>query len=211
MQLELQGVGIQFVRLSAGEVVHSTMITSAQLIPYRTSSEDYKKTKELKCKFAKLRQERVPLYLTLDEFDDILQWKLGNQYGRQRERRQVNSGGVIRTVTMAALSLSHHVDDYETELRVGILCALRGVGVPVASAILASVFPEKYAVIDFRGWRQVFGEGRTTFSVSDYKRYLGEIRRLALELGWSVQEVDLAIWEYNRIHGWKSTASKAAG
>ena len=191
--------------------MHSAMITATQLVPYRTSSDDYDLTEYLKGQFAKLRQERVPLYLTLDEFDKILRWKLRGQYGRQREWRNVNTDGVIRTVTMAALSLSHPVDDYETELRVGILCALRGVGVPVASAILALVFPEKYSVIDFRGWRQVFGEERTTFSVSDYKRYLGEIRRLALELGWSVQEVDLAILEYNRIHGWKSTASKAAG
>jgi 2C-methyl-D-erythritol 2,4-cyclodiphosphate synthase len=74
------------------------------------------------------------------------------------------------------------------------------VGVPVASAILALVFPEKYSVIDFRGWRQVFGEERTTFSVSDYRRYLTEIQKLAQELGWIVQEVDLAIWEYDRIN-----------
>lgn len=86
-----------------------------------------------------------------------------------------------------------------------------GVGVPVASAVLALVFPEKYAVIDFRGWRQVFGEERTTFSVSDYRRYLREIRRLALELEWCVQEVDLAIWEYDRINGGNPAASKAAG
>lgn len=188
------------------------MITAAQLIPYRTSGDDYDRTEYLKGQFAKLRQERVPLYLTLDEFDKILRWELRGQYGRQRESRNVNTDGVIRTVTMAALSLPHPVDDdYETELRVGVLCALRGVGVPVASAILALVFPEKYAVIDFRGWRQVFGEEKTTFSVSDYKRYLREVRRLALELGWSVQEVELAIWKYDRINGRKSTVSKAAG
>ncbi|MEJ5240388.1 MAG: hypothetical protein WHS87_04250 [Anaerolineales bacterium] len=187
------------------------MITAAQLIPYRTSGEDYAETERLKKQFAGLRQERVPLYLTLDEFDEILRWKLRGQYGRQREQRKVNTDEVIRTVTTAALSLTHPDDDYETELRLRILCTLRGVGVPVASAILALVFPERYAVIDFRGWRQVFDEERTTFSVSDYKRYLREIRRLARELGWSVQEVDLAIWEYDRTNGWKSAASRATG
>lgn len=192
-------------------MVKSTMITAAQLIPYRTSSDDYAGTERLKEQFARLRQERVPLYLTLDEFDEILRWKLRGQYGRQRERRKANTDDVIRTVTRAALSLTHPDDDYETEMRLGMLCTLRGVGVPVASAILARVFPERYAVIDFRGWRQVFGEEKTTFSVSDYKRYLCEIRRLSLELEWSVQEVDLAIWEYDRMNGRKSTASKAAG
>lgn len=196
---------------SAGEEVSLTMITATQLIPYRTSSDDYAETERLKKQFARLRQERAPLYLTLHEFDEILRWKLRGQYERQRERRKVNTCEVIRTVTTAALSLTHPDDDYEIELRLGILCTLRGVGVPVASAILALVFPERYAVIDFRGWRQVFGEERTTFSVSDYKRYLREIQRLALELGWSVQEVDLAIWEYDRINGRKSAANRASG
>lgn len=88
------------------------------------------------------------------------------------------------------------------------MCASR-VSVPVASAILALVFPEKYAVIDFRVWRQVFDEERTTFSVSDYKRYLHEIQRLAHELGWQVQEVDFAIWEYDRRNSWKPTINRA--
>jgi hypothetical protein len=77
-------------------------------------------------------------------------------------------------------------------------CVLRGVGVPVASAVLALVFPEEYGVIDFRGWWQIFGEKRSIFSISDYKRYLCELRHLADELNWPVQEVDLAIWEYDR-------------
>ncbi|GIV64636.1 MAG: hypothetical protein WHS83_05940 [Chloroflexus sp.] len=183
------------------------MITATQLIPYNPSGDE--ELKRLKQQFAKLRQERVPLYLTLDEFDQILHWKLRGQYARQRERRKANTDEVVRTITKAALSLTVPDEDYEIELRFGILCALRGVSVPVASAILALVFPEKYAVIDFRVWRQVFDEERTTFSVSDYKRYLHEIQRLAHELGWQVQEVDFAIWEYDRRNSWKPTINRA--
>ncbi|WP_298482823.1 hypothetical protein [uncultured Chloroflexus sp.] len=40
------------------------------------------------------------------------------------------------------------------------------------STILALVFSEQSAVIDFRGWRQIFGEEKRTFSMADYKRYL---------------------------------------
>ncbi len=177
------------------------MITAAQLVPYRTSSDDYALTEHLKARFAQLRRERRSLYLTSEEFDEILSWKLRGQYGRQQQRRKANMEDVIRTVTGAALTVTHSDEEYEIELRVGILCALRGVGVPVASAVLALVFPQKYAVIDFRGWRQVFGEERTTFSIPDYKKYLREVRRLADELNWPVQEVDLAIWEYDRVNG----------
>ena len=187
------------------------MIAATQLVPYRTSSDDYGLTEDLKAQFARLRDERHPLYLTSEEFDKILHWKLRGQYGRQQERRRANTEEVIRTVTGAALSIIHPDEDYETELRLNILCSIRGVGVPVASAILALVFPEKYAVIDFRGWRQIFDEERTTFSIPDYKRYLREIKRLAVELGWPVQEVDLAIWEYDRVNGKKFVANTAAG
>jgi len=178
------------------------MITAVQLVPHRTSSDDYTLTEHLKAHFAQVKRERHPMYLTLDEFNRVLQWKLRGQYGRQRERRKANTDDVIRVVTGAALSIEHSDKDYEIELRFGILCSLRGVGVPVASAVLALVFPERYAVIDFRGWRQVFGEDKKDeFKVSDYKRYLREVQKLAQELGWLVQEVDLAIWEYDRING----------
>jgi len=187
------------------------MIKAHILIPYRCSSDDYALTEQLKAHFAQMKQERHPMYLTLDEFDRVLKWKLRGQYGRQREKRKANTDGVVRVLTGAALSIEHPDKDYEIELRFGILCTLRGVGVPVASAILALVFPERYAVIDFRGWRQVFAEERTTFSVSDYKRYLRELQNLARELGWTVQEVDSAIWEYDRINGSKSVVTTAAG
>lgn len=186
------------------------MIRATDLITFRASGPDYEPAEGLKAKLARLRSERQPLCLTSAEFDDILRWKLRGQYGRQREKRKANTDDVIRTVTGAALSISHPDEEYETELRLGILCSLRGVGVPVASAILALVFPEKYAVIDFRGWRQIFGGEKTTFSIPDYKRYLREVKRLAAELGWLVQEVDLAVWEYDRANR-RKPANNAAG
>jgi hypothetical protein len=80
----------------------------------------------------------------------------------------------------------------------GLLVAIPGVGIPVASAILALSDPQRYCVIDFRGWRALFCEERTAFSVKDYLRYREEVAHLAVDLGWSVQETDLAVWEYDR-------------
>ena len=177
------------------------MITASQIAHLRTSSDDFSEPERLKAKFAQLRAERRPFFLTKTEFDEILKWKLRQQYGRQRRLRQKNTDELIRAVTGLALTITHDDKDYELGLRVDILSALRGVGVPVASAVLALVYPDEYAVIDFRGWRQVFDEERTSFYPSHYKRYLQEMRRLSRELGWPVQEVDLAIWEYDRRHG----------
>lgn len=177
------------------------MITASQISNLRVlESDDYNEAERLKREFTKLRTRRCPFFLTKDEFDEILRWKLGQQYGRQRGFRQLNTDEIIRSVTSLALSVTHNDRDYEMKLRIGILCVLRGVGIPVASAVLALVFPREYAVIDFRVWRQFFGERKKDkpFSIGDYKRYMTEVRRLARELDWPVQEVDHAVWEYDR-------------
>lgn len=185
------------------------MITAELIVPFRFSSDDYVLTEQIKSHLAQARRERQPFFLTLAEFDEILHWKLRGQYERQREWRRPNTDDVIRIVTRAALSVTHDDPDYEIELRTGVLCTLRGVGIPVASAVFALAFPEKYAVIDFRGWRQVFDELKSTFSIADYKRYMREIRTLARELGWLPQEVDLAIWEYDRVNGWSLPSDRS--
>lgn len=179
------------------------MITASQIAHLRTSSDD--KAERLKTQFAQLRAERRPFFLTAAEFEEILKWKLRRQYGRQRALRAGNTDEVIRAVTSLALTITHNDKDYELELRVGILWALRGVGVPVASAVLALVYPDDYAVIDFRSWRQIFSKDKErtsfSFSISNYKQYMQEIRRLSQELGWTPQEVDLAIWQYDKDMG----------
>ncbi len=174
------------------------MITAAQLVPLRSVIDDDQETEQLKASLARFRRGESPRCLTATEFEDILRWKLRSQIGRQRQIRAANTNETIGAVTGLALTINHPDKDYELELRIGILCVLRGVSVPVASAVLALTFPEEYAVIDFRVWRQVFGKERTTFSVGDYKRYMSALRPLAAELGWSVQAVDLAIWEFDR-------------
>jgi thermostable 8-oxoguanine DNA glycosylase len=177
------------------------MITAAQIKDLREAAIGFEKTKLLRGKLAGLRRERQPYFLTADEFDEILQWKLDTQYGRRKAHRTKNTDEIIRAVTGLALNITHEDEDYELELRIAILSSLRGVAVPVASAILTIVYPERYAVIDFRNWRQLFGERKNSFSIGDYKLYMKEMRRLAKELGWSIQEVDQAIWEYDRRYG----------
>ena len=184
--------------LKQDRVRNERMITVAEIAPLRGQQIDYSETERLKAKFARLRAERERLYLTTAEFQEILQWKFGERMGELEDIYAVNPDEIIRAITELAFAITHPDIDYELEIRMGILCSLRGVTVPVASALLALVFPEKYAVIDFRVWRQIFDEEQWAFSISDYLRYVREIRYLAEESGWPVQEVDHAIWEYDR-------------
>jgi hypothetical protein len=176
------------------------MITATQIAPLRHQQSDSADTDQLKARLAQLRRERQPLSLTATEFEEILKWKLDQQMGRQRAIRAANTDEIIRAITGLALTIAHDDKDYELALRIDVLGALRGVGIGVASAVLALTFPDEYAVIDYRGWRQVFQGDRTVFSVSDYRRYMNEIWRLAKELNWPVQEVEHAVWEYDKRH-----------
>lgn len=175
------------------------MVTASQLVPFK-KAVDYEITESIKAELSTALQSRHPFYLTSAEFDKVLRWKLRSQYCRQMELRKSNTEETIKTLTSLAFSLTHSDPDNGLDLKLGILCLLKGVGVPVASAILALSYPEKYTVIDYRVWRQVFGENKGTFSISDYKKYLQRVRELAIELGWKVQEVDQAIWGYDRVN-----------
>ena len=174
------------------------MIDLDSLRALRTASPDYEETERLKAEFLNLRGQRRPFFLTGQELDRVFHWKLRGQYRRQFTKRSKTPDDVYRGVTEAVFKVVGPDLEYEIAVRLGLLAALPGVGVPVASAILALTGPEHYCVIDFRGWRVMFGEERTAFGVSDYIRYRGEVARLAIELDWPVQEVDLAMWEYDR-------------
>jgi len=173
------------------------MLRAADIRPFRTTAEDYAKTELLKKQLQDLRATRNPLYLTRDEIEPIFHWKLRDQYGRNKHLRDTNTDSAYRALTQAAFSIKETDPDYEAELRIGVLISLRGVGVPVASAILALTDPDHYCVIDFRGWRALFGEKRSTFDIPAYLEYLKEVRKVAKDLGWQVQETDLAIWAYD--------------
>ncbi|MBW2623107.1 MAG: hypothetical protein JRD68_09400, partial [Deltaproteobacteria bacterium] len=116
-------------------------ITANQLSGLKTASIDFVETDRIKKKFAQLRTERNPFYLAKEEFEEILHWKLRNQYGRQKDYRSPNTDEIIRIITSTAFNIQHDESEYELELRIKILTSLRGVGIPVASAILALVFP----------------------------------------------------------------------
>ena len=106
--------------------------------------------------FRQLKKERGSFYLTLVELEEILRWKLRKQLGRQKTRREGNTNENVIAITKAAFSVNHTDKDFETTLRLKLLCTLTGVEIPVASAILTLCFPAQYAVIDVRNWRQVY-------------------------------------------------------
>lgn len=162
---------------------------------------DVAETRELKRHIAKMLRYRTPYaFLGLDDFQRITRWKLGRQLKRVPQLEQLTES-LVRGVTRAAFHL--HTDHESSDavaasVCVSVLTSLPGVGVPVASAVLALTFPDDFCVIDYRGWRGLFGEDRRAFTTAQYLAYRAAVDCIANVLDWSVQETDHALWELDR-------------
>jgi hypothetical protein len=82
-------------------------------------------------------------------------------------------------------------------MAVGVLTALHGVGIPMASAILTAINPERYTILDFRAL-QSLGVENWPESVGFYVAYLNACRQLANVHGKSLRILDRALWQWSR-------------
>jgi hypothetical protein len=73
---------------------------------------------------------------------------------------------------------------------------LQGVQVPVASAILTAIDPERYTVIDFRAL-EALGCDSKDRSVNFYLAYLKTCRQLASKHGVTLRNLDRALWQWS--------------
>lgn len=182
------------------------MITAVALKDHRLAARhiddpDFSEAERLKAHLARCRDKRVPLYLTRDEFLAICRWKLRDQYGRTARLLEANSAKRVKRTTQMAFALKDKEAEFALAGRVTILRLLPGVGIGVASAILALCYPKRYAPIDFHVWRVLFDEERSVFELADYRRYLARLNELAAEVkaldpkgSWTVQLVDYYTW-----------------
>ncbi len=133
---------------------------------------------------------------TLKNVEAIIRWK---------SERTVpflirNSDEMIRRALAVAVS-----PDATTETAVKALTELHGVDLPVASAILAAIFPERYTVLDYRALEAL---GHAQHDVRFYEEYLDFCKRLAesnivspqseLPAPTPLRTLDRALWEWSR-------------
>lgn len=136
-------------------------------------------------------------YFTFEEFWRMCCWK----EPRQRKRRywQLNTDEDVRTLSRRVFAT-----DDENE-RMALLDSLKGVGVPVASAILTLTDPSRYGVIDIRVWQvlHLYGEVNHTaegigLTQAHWREYLPILRCHASELRATVRGVERALFAHHR-------------
>jgi hypothetical protein len=129
------------------------------------------------------------------EFLAMCRWKSPRamrQYAR-------NSAAAVRG------ALARTLRARSERVRVEALTALRGVSVPVASAILTLLDPRRYGVLDIRVWQLLYAmkavgwkpSGRG-FTARDWEHYLLALRREAGRLGVSVRAVEYSLFRCHR-------------
>ncbi len=168
-----------------------------QIKEFILQADDNNETKKLIQQFDDLKKTRMPFYLTASEVEQILTWKLRNQFSRQTKIRQNNTENNIELITKTTFSLTHKNKEIETALKLKSLTLLYGVEIPVASAILTLCLPEIYSVVDFRNWRQLFNLNtkKTYYTINDYNEYLKRIKYLAEKYNFTTQQIDMALWQ----------------
>lgn len=165
-------------------------------------------TLALIARFADLRLRRRRFHLTLPELLVIARWKLEGQYGRVERHFTRLTPPVVRSVTAAAFAVESPDEDLEVDRRARLLTTLPGIGLPIASAVLTLVEPDRFAVIDFRAWRALFGSERMSFGIADYRKFMAVLRQRAAMEGRTPREVELQLWYEDRAaNGRKTRAS----
>jgi hypothetical protein len=80
---------------------------------------------------------------------------------------------------------------------VAVLTALHGVGIPMGSAIMTAINPEKFTILDFRAL-QSLGIENWPDTIGFYVHYLEACRELAAKHGKSLRTLDRALWQWSR-------------
>jgi len=135
---------------------------------------------------------------TLANLESIVRWKSE----RVVHYLIANSGEKIRHALAVAASPNSSVRDAITAL-----ISLHGIDLPIASAILAAIFPERYTVLDFRTLEAL---GHARHNIEFYADYVASCQKLAqsglvkpqkdLPGPTALHALERALWEWSRTH-----------
>ena len=146
---------------------------------------------------AELRSARARGYLTAGELEAVCRWKSA------RAIHLVRSNGARRVRAQTGLALRARSESQ----RLAALTALRGVSVPMASALLTLLDPRRYGVLDIRVWQLMHELGAVSanrrgvgLGASHWEQFLAAIRGFASKFGVDARRVERALFRGHREH-----------
>lgn len=118
----------------------------------------------------------------------IVKWKSPRSAGRVLKNSADEIADALRLALDAATERS----------AISVLTGLHGVDIPVASAILTAIAPDRFTIIDYRAL-EALGVKRAWHSVGFYLDYLGYCRDLASTNGVDLRTLDRALWQWSKM------------
>jgi thermostable 8-oxoguanine DNA glycosylase len=134
--------------------------------------------------------------LSACDFFAIVTWK-ANRAKTRVKKGLLDAGKSVRQLMKEVSQADSPVDKVE------ILCNVKGIGIPIASAILSVCYPTRFTVLDYRAWKtleQASVEGIPEHPPRDaqsYLQYCEACRRFADRMGLSLRRLDHALWTRN--------------
>ena len=133
--------------------------------------------------------------LAFTTFEKVAKWKLRQQSGRTKKHREKTTPELVALLSKCCWQASHGDREVEARIRLHILTGLPGVGIGLASAILALTWPDEYGIVDFRVWEVLYRVEKKTFTETDWLRYMDDLWRLSAQTGYPPQTIDYLLWK----------------
>jgi thermostable 8-oxoguanine DNA glycosylase len=144
-------------------------------------------TADVKKLFKELKDVKKKGFLTRKQFFDVAMSKSP----RPKRHYMANSEKAIIKISKSTL-----LTDSE-DAKMTLLTSLKGVSIPVASALLTIIDPKNYGVMDIRVWQLLYLYGAVEtkpkgqgFNVKDWKNYLSILRKYADISNVNVRDVE---------------------
>ena len=142
-----------------------------------------------------LNKQSTPKCFDKEHFVKLAKWKTP----RQEANYKSNDENLIKEATRLAYEVSIPI------LKLYILMALKGVGVPVASTLLHFLHPDKFAIFDVRARSSLskavkFIRNPKDASSDSWLEYVDIMSNISKSLGVSLRELDKALWAFDK---WK--------
>jgi thermostable 8-oxoguanine DNA glycosylase len=145
-----------------------------------------------------LHHVRQQGYFTKPEFLAMCKWKDSRELRRQDLHS--HSERIIVDVSTQTFATSNETT------RMLLLDSLKGVGIPVASAILTLTDPTNYGVIDIRVWQLLhlyeevkYSPDGTGLGIRHWLDYLPLLRTYANRFRVSARMIELSLFEHHKI------------
>jgi hypothetical protein len=171
---------------------------SLKPLPYRTLKSLFgqriskKEDPETQLIIDSLANAKKRGWLTKPELIKICKWKSPRGIRHIKQNREV----IIKKITKEALSTRSE------QRKLKLLTSLKGVSVPMASAILMLTNPKRYGVIDIRVWQLLYKMGTVNtnadgagFNFKHWYRFLKIIRYFAKKYKVGVRDIERTLFK----------------